>query len=127
MRAVELKQLREDKSSRSRAEKQHVNSDRWVELVQPVDGTRGRFEQCRLFISQVMNFVAFLLVAVQSGSVARCRVQGGGYVLDDVLCKTAIQSHTTCVEVLAQYGFTTSTVEAIVALRVDQYMSNVGI
>lgn len=61
--AVELQQLRENKTSRTSAEQKDVNADGRVELVQSVDGASGGFKEGGFLIGEVVDLVALLLVA----------------------------------------------------------------
>lgn len=73
VRAVELEQLRENQPCGSGPEEEHVNADRRVELVQPVDRASCGLEERRLFVGEIVNLVALILWAAQEKSLAVAR------------------------------------------------------
>lgn len=62
--AVELEELSEDKAGGACAEEEDFDANGGVELVKAVDGACGGLQECRLFIGQVVDLVALLLVTV---------------------------------------------------------------
>ena len=54
--AIELKELCEDEPCWASTEEEGFDPYSWVELVQPMDSTRGRFKECRFFIGEIADF-----------------------------------------------------------------------
>ena len=61
MCAIQLEQLRKDQPRRSRAKQQHLDPDRRIQLVEPVNCASRRLKERRFLIGQVVNFVELVL------------------------------------------------------------------
>jgi hypothetical protein len=121
---IQLEQLRQDQARRASAEEQHLDPNGRVELVQPMDRTRGRFQEGRFLICKIVDLVQFLLVAmippirgVMTGFLT-CNSCDRQHSLFDVLGEAAILRNTACVEILAQQRLSSTAIEAVLALSV---------
>jgi len=64
--AVQLKKLSKNEARRARAKQEDFDPNRRVQLVEAVDGAGGGFEQGRLFVTEIVNLVDFLLWAANA-------------------------------------------------------------
>jgi len=113
--SVELEQLRENQPRWSSPEKENLDSNWWVELVETVDRASSRVEKGRLFVSEIVNLIQLLLLAgkveLNFGSMRIWRDS-----LFDILCKSSILSNSANMEILAHERLSATTVETGVAL-----------
>lgn len=117
--------MREDEAGGACAKEKHFHADGRIELVKAVNSARGGFEKRRLFVSQVVDLITLLLVAVRQSNRQCMLIHGWGRrLLDDVVGKAAVLGDTPCIEVLAEERLAAAAEEAVVALRTSVWTTS---
>ena len=75
VRSVELQQLSQDEASRPSAKQKNINANWGIEFVKTVNGACGRLKKRGFLICQIVDLIAFLLMAEawSMGNVSRNR------------------------------------------------------
>jgi len=63
-RSIQFEKLGEDEAGGSCTNQENLDTNWGIQLVQPVNGTCGRFEERRLFVGEVMDLIKLLLRTV---------------------------------------------------------------